>query len=102
MNSHLKTINRQRLLPAGIVITGGGSGLVGAAEVARSVLKLPSQVSQIGSLPRTASVDATWAVAFGLCRWVHMDELSQDTPAFGQVLIDGWDSLNKGLSSFLP
>lgn len=102
VNSHLKTINRQRLLPAGIIITGGGSGLIGAAEVARSVLKLPSQVSQIGSLPRTASVDATWAVAFGLCRWAHMDEMSQDRPAFGQVLIDGWDSIKKGLSSFLP
>ena len=102
INSHLKTINRQRLLPAGIVITGGGSGLIGAAEVARSVLKLPSQISQIGSLPRTASVDSTWAVAFGLCRWAHMDELSQERPAFGQVLIDGWDSLKKGLGSFLP
>src|SRR5262249_45177536 len=63
VNAHLKAIGRQRLLPAGIVITGGGSGLASTQDVARMILKLPSQIAQIGYLPRTSSVDATWAVA---------------------------------------
>lgn len=48
--AHLKTIGKHRLLPAGIVITGGGSGIATSAEIAKSILKLPSQVSQIGML----------------------------------------------------
>src|SRR4029077_14728255 len=56
VNAHLKSIGRHRLLPAGIVITGGGSGLASAQEIARAVLQLPAQLAQIGHLPRSSSV----------------------------------------------
>ena len=102
VNAHLKTIGRHRLLPAGIVITGGGSGLTSAAEIARAVLQLPSQVSQIGHLPRSSGVDATWAVAYGLCRWAYAEDTSGQTHTFGQVIRDGWESLKQGLRSLLP
>jgi cell division protein FtsA len=59
INAHLKTIGKNRLLPAGIVITGGGSGVATASDIAKSILKLPSQIGQIGLLPRSASVDET-------------------------------------------
>src|SRR6185436_20780485 len=77
INAHLKTIGRHRLLPAGIVITGGGSGLSSAQEIARAVLKLPSQIGQVGHLPRSSSVDATWAVAYGLCRWAYAEDMAR-------------------------
>ena len=102
VNAHLKTIGRHRLLPAGIVITGGGSGLTSAAEIARAVLQLPSQVSQIGHLPRSSGVDATWAVAYGLCRWAYAEDTSGQTHTFGQVISGGWESLKQGLRSLLP
>ncbi|OGG51582.1 hypothetical protein A2704_06680 [Candidatus Kaiserbacteria bacterium RIFCSPHIGHO2_01_FULL_54_36b] len=102
VNAHLKTIGRHRLLPAGIVITGGGSGLTSAAEIARAVLQLPSQVSQIGHLPRSSGVDATWAVAYGLCRWGFAEDASGARSTFGEVLSGGWDSLKQGLRSLLP
>ena len=102
VNAHLKTINRHRLLPAGIVITGGGSGLTSAAEIARAVLQLPSQVSQIGHLPRSSGVDATWAVAYGLCRWAYAEDTSGQSHTFGQVISGGWESLKQGLRSLLP
>ncbi len=102
VNAHLKTINRHRLLPAGIVITGGGSGLTSAAEIARAVLQLPSQVSQIGHLPRSSGVDATWAVAYGLCRWAYAEDTSGQTHTFGGVISGGWESLKQGLRSLLP
>lgn len=102
VNAHLKTINRHRLLPAGIVITGGGSGLTSAAEIARAVLQLPSQVSQVGHMPRSSAVDATWAVAYGLCRWAYAEDASGQTHTFGQVIRDGWESLKQGLRSLLP
>ncbi|MDO8513957.1 MAG: cell division protein FtsA [bacterium] len=102
INAHLKSIGRHRLLPAGIVITGGGSGLTSAAEIARAVLQLPSQVSQIGHLPRSSGVDATWAVAYGLCRWAYAEDTSGRSHTLIGVLSDGWDSLKQGLRSLLP
>ena len=102
VNAHLKSIGRHRLLPAGIVITGGGSGLSSAAEIARAVLQLPSQISQIGHLPRSSSVDATWAVAYGLCRWAYAEDTSGRSHNFGEVMSDAWESLKQGLRSLLP
>lgn len=102
VNAHLKGIGRHRLLPAGIVITGGGSGLTSAAEIARGILKLPSQVGQIGQLPRSSSVDATWAVAYGLCRWAYAEDTSGVSHTLGEVLGGGWESLKKALRSLLP
>jgi cell division protein FtsA len=102
VGAHLKSIGRHRLLPAGIVITGGGSGLAAASEIARAVLKLPSQVGQIGQLPRSSSVDATWAVAYGLCRWAYAEDTSGVSHTLGEVLNGGWRSLKSGFRSLLP
>lgn len=102
INAHLKAIGRNRLLPAGIVITGGGSGIAGSADIAKSILKLPSQISQIGLLPKSASVDATWAVAYGLCRWGFAEDVSDEGQSLGEVFKGGWKSLKSTLGSFLP
>ena len=102
VNAHLKSLGRHRLLPAGIVITGGGSGLASAADVARAVLQLPSQVGQVGHLPRTSGVDASWAVAYGLCRWGYAEDSSGGTHTIFEIVGDAWESLKKGLRSLLP
>jgi len=102
VNAHLKSIGRHRLLPAGIVITGGGSGLATSAEIARAILKLPSQIGQIGQLPRSSSVDATWAVAYGLCRWAFAEDTSGSSHTLGEVLGGAFDSLKRGFRSLLP
>lgn len=102
INAHLKSIGRQRLLPAGIVISGGGSGFASASEIARAVLKLPSSIAQVGLSARTASVDATWAVAYGLCRWAYAEdtEVRGETPF--ALLTRTWDSVKQGIRSLLP
>ncbi len=102
INAHLKDIGRLRLLPAGIVITGGGSGLASASEIAKVILKLPSQVSQVGYLPRTSSVDATWAVAYGLCRWAYAEEMGGNGHTIGDIIGNAWDSVKQGVRSLLP
>ncbi len=102
VNVHLKSIGRHRLLPAGVVITGGGSGLTSASEIARAVLQLPSQVGQIGQMPRSSGVDAAWAVAYGLCRWGYAEDMSGSRHSLGGVMTDAWDSLKQGMRSLLP
>jgi cell division protein FtsA len=102
VEAHLKSIGRHRLLPAGIVITGGGSGLASATEIARSVLRLPSQIAQPSFLPRSTSVDATWAVAYGLTRWGYAEDSSGRTHTLGEVTSRAWDSIKQGIRNLLP
>jgi len=101
INAHLKTIGRQRLLPAGIIITGGGSGLASAADIARTILKLPSQVGLIGNLSR-GTVDATWAVAYGLCRFAYADDASQNSHSLGEIVSRAGEAVRQAARSLLP
>ena len=102
IHTHLKSVGRQRLLPAGIVLTGGGSGLPGAADVARTVLKLPAQVGSVGNLTRTGGVDATWAVSYGLCRWAYGEEMSATGYSLGSILERARESIKQAVRSLLP
>ncbi len=102
INAHLKAIGRERLLPAGIVITGGGAGLALAADVARTTLKLPSQVGLPLMLPRVSALDATWAVAFGLCRWGYADDITGRSRPIGDVLSRMMDAVKNVFRSLLP
>ncbi|OGG60876.1 hypothetical protein A3C86_00395 [Candidatus Kaiserbacteria bacterium RIFCSPHIGHO2_02_FULL_49_16] len=102
VNAHLKTIGRQRLLPAGIIITGGGSGLTSAADIARTVLKLPSQIGLIGNLTRTGSADATWTVAYGLCRWAYAEDTSIGKHSLGEIIRDARESIKQAMRAMLP
>jgi len=65
--AHLKKINRHALLPAGIIMTGGGSGLMNIADYAEDMLSLPACVADVhyGSEP-VKQKDAIWSVAYGL------------------------------------
>lgn len=102
VNAHLKAIGRHQLLPAGIVITGGGSGLVSVAEVARMTLKIPSQLSSSIAVKTTSGADATWAVAYGLCKWGFMEDSVHVTSSVSDVVRGAWGSMKKGLSSLMP
>ncbi len=68
IENHLKKIGRNGLLPAGIFITGGGSGIVAIEDFAKTTLKLPSRIATLNSNgEKTTIKDSTWAVAYGLC-----------------------------------
>jgi cell division protein FtsA len=68
IDGYLKKIKRSGLLPAGIVITGGGAGLSLVEGLAKDLLRLPSR---LGTSDLPANVkgpvrDASWFVAYGL------------------------------------
>ncbi len=46
VNKELKKISREKLLPAGVVLTGGGSKLPKIVELAKKELKLPCKVGK--------------------------------------------------------
>jgi cell division protein FtsA len=68
IEAHLKKIGRNSLLPAGIVITGGGSGIVSIKDFAENTLRLPSHIAEIhfGDEKKGTTKDSLWAVAYGL------------------------------------
>lgn len=66
IEAHLKKIGRNGLLPAGIILTGGGAGVGNITDLAKNSLKLPSTVSVL-SAQNERIEDSTWAVAYGLC-----------------------------------
>ena len=70
IEAHLKKIGRNGLLPAGIILTGGGSGITVLEELAKAALSLPSRVASMnwGGSMREPIKDASWSVAYGLCR----------------------------------
>ncbi len=69
IEAHLKKINRNALLPAGIIISGGGSGIATIKDLAEIHLNLPSRIANVNFVKGSNSViqDSTWAVAYGLC-----------------------------------
>ncbi len=69
IDAHLKKIGRDGLLPAGIVITGGGSSIAMVEDFAKSSLKLPSKVAHINFPDKEKGKirEAFFAVALGLC-----------------------------------
>lgn len=70
IENHLKKINRNGLLPAGIILTGGGAGITTIEDLAKISLKLPSKIASINfvnSSPSSKIKDSTWSVAYGLC-----------------------------------
>lgn len=46
VNKELKKISREKLLPAGIVLTGGGAKLPKIAELSKKELKLPAKIGK--------------------------------------------------------
>lgn len=69
IESHLKKLGRSGLLPAGIVLTGGGSAIETVGDLAKTALKLPARVASVsfGDNIRGQIKDASWSVAYGLC-----------------------------------
>lgn len=81
VNNELKAIGRAGLLPAGIVLTGGGSKLVGIVELTKEILRLPAQVGYPqplgGILDRVD--DPEFSTAIGLLVWAHENSTAPAT-----------------------
>jgi cell division protein FtsA len=72
IESHLKKLGRSGLLPAGIILTGGTSGVSTIEDLAKATLKLPSKLGSINfttNLKNCQIKDSSWSVAYGLCTW---------------------------------
>ncbi len=68
IEKHLKGIGRDKLLPAGIILSGGSSKMSGIRHLAEEGLSLPAQIAEIhfGPAEKGKVKDGAWTVACGL------------------------------------
>lgn len=68
IEAHLKKLGRNGLLPAGVVLTGGGSAVATIDDLAKAALRLPARVASalVGEAGKNQIKDASWSVAYGL------------------------------------
>jgi len=99
IQAHLKKIQRDGLLPAGIIITGGGSGVATIQDLARAALKLPSRIATLDPGQNGKIRDASWAVSYGLCMWGASDEEEGNTVGIAKQTRN---TVVQWFSQFLP
>lgn len=99
IDTHLKQIKRDGLLPAGIILIGGGSNLSSIDEVAKQALRLPARAINLDPSINGKVKDSIWAVAYGLCI-LGQDDQTEYT-GIGIAKHAG-NSIMKWLSQFLP
>lgn len=66
INKELKKISRQGLLPAGVVLTGGGAKLPKIKEFTKKELKLPCRIGKPKGFSSPFQEDSRFSVACGL------------------------------------
>lgn len=102
VQTHLKAIKRDGLLPAGIVITGGGGMLAHIDEFSKAALKLPSAVMHVDQVMNTRrDLDPSWLVVYGLC-FLEDDEQVYGSRILKAAFKETKNGLMKILREFLP
>lgn len=102
VETHLKKIGRNGLLPAGVIIVGGGGNLENIERLAKSSLRLPArtfdpvQASQL----KNQIKDAAWVVPYGLCLFGF--GLVPDDPTGVAIISDAKSNLVRWLKEFWP
>jgi len=99
IDAHLKKIKRDGLLPAGVILTGGGANLLQAVDSAKNVLELPARTAALEIGKNIKVKEASWAVAYGLCMWGASD--TEETSTIG-IVKHTKHNLLTWLSQFLP
>lgn len=69
IEAHLRKIKRDGLLPAGIILSGGGASLTTIQDQARASLQLPAKIATLDVTQNNKVRDSVWAIAYGLCVW---------------------------------
>lgn len=96
IEAHLKKINRNGLLPAGIILTGGGAGVATIEDLAKAALKLPSSTARPSIMNNKQAIkDGSWFVAYGLT--LHAFEKPDETSGVG-----AWETIKNWFRPFLP
>lgn len=105
VNKELKKVDRESLLPGGVVLCGGGAKIPGIVELAKHKLRLPVQM--IDSQELTGSIekasDPSFACVLGLILWGSDQAKTLSLrPGFRGFKIPALNKFKKWLRGFIP
>ncbi len=104
--AELKRIGKEGMLPAGVILSGGGSKLAGFAVLVRDSLGLPVRMAKpVGIAAFDAAMDPSFATALGLIVWARTNDGASLASDGGFVSPDVSGALRKVISwlkNFLP
>ncbi len=88
IDKELKKVGRSAMLPAGVILTGGGARLPGLVELAKDKLRLPAQfgvpVGVISAMDKTQ--DPAFSTAIGLALWgASLEKGKKSGPNMGNL-----------------
>lgn len=99
IETHLKKIGRNGLLPAGIVITGGTSRIATIEDLAKASLNLPSKIASMHFGGNIKDLnDSVWSVAYGLT----ILGLSEESRPAGAGVVTAIKKARMWMKQFLP
>jgi cell division protein FtsA len=101
INKELSRIGRAELLPAGVIVAGSSSTVPRIEYVFRNELKLPVRVitDELTKLIDDASIDSSWARAYGL---TFLAPLDTEKEVFKELITSIYLRVKKFISQFLP
>lgn len=104
VENHLKRIRRSGLLPAGIIITGGGAHIVRIEEIAKKQLNLPAKVGPVDTTinNKLKIKDASWYGAYGLALSTSQNANSNMNNSIGDNIKQVKGFFKSILSQLLP
>lgn len=100
VDKELQKIDRSGMLPAGVILTGGGSKLAGMLETGKQTLRLPIT---LGNAIGVTSVidranDPSLSTAIGLVLWGHHISGAGSSRGMGKIFKSVGGNFEKGLS----
>ncbi len=104
VQEELRKAGKEGLLPAGVVVSGGGSKLTGFLTLARDTLELPVKAGKlVGVQAFDAAMDPAFSVGVGLIAWGYTREIGEGSIASESSVLGGWLKQAGGwLKNFLP
>ncbi len=105
VENHLKRIKRSGLLPAGVIITGGGAQINTIESVVKQYLRLPARAGYANDpiISKYKMKDDSWYTALGLALLQGTNSSSTDSPAtIGDNIKDVKGFFRSMLSQLLP
>ena len=105
VESELKKISKNGILPAGVVLSGGGSNLPGFAFMVKDKLHLPVKIAEPLGFDGANNIvgDPSFAVAVGLVLWSTAEK--EFSGQRQKIFFDGNSFFSKAkdwLKNFLP
>lgn len=104
VQEELRKAGKDGLLPAGVILTGGGSKLPGFVSLVRDTLSLPVKLGKpVGVEAFDAAMDPAFSVAIGLVAWGYIREVGEGYSPDSPSPLNGWmKTIAQWLKNFMP